>query len=305
LVFRRLSATEYILKFRRLMVQSFGLQSRQRSRHRPKPLSLVIFRAFLLASISFGSSSSITVASVSAPPQKLRATIPEMASCQQLVTVTTTNWEDVNATVRLYERNAGAGANWRRVGSPFPAVIGQRGLAWGIGLHGSSQPGEPRKREGDKKAPAGVFRFGDVFGTAHPEQVRFLRLPYRQLTPSTEAIDDPRSKYYNQVVDRTTITHPDWSSSESMLQVGGRYRLGVIIQHNAEAYPGLGSCIFFHVWDPHYSGTTGCTSAAYSQLVRVLRWLDPQKKPLIVQLPASEYERLKQRWGLPSVSARQ
>jgi D-alanyl-D-alanine dipeptidase len=246
-----------------------------------------------------------TVGALAAPPLTLRATIPEMASCEQLVTVTTTNWEDVNATVRLYERNAGAGANWRRVGNPFSAVIGQRGLAWGIGLHGRSEPGEPRKREGDKKAPAGVFRFGDVFGTAHPEQVRFLRLPYRQVTPSTEAIDDPRSKYYNQVVDRATITHPDWASSESMLQVGGRYRLGVIIRHNAEAYPGLGSCIFFHVWDPHYSGTTGCTAAAYSQLVRVLRWLDPQKKPLIVQLPASEYERLKQRWGLPSVSARQ
>jgi D-alanyl-D-alanine dipeptidase len=287
------------------MVQSFGSQSRQRSRGHPKPLSLVTFRAFLLASISFGSSGSITVASVSAPPQKLMATIPEMASCQQLVTVTTTNWEDVNAIVRLYERNSGAEANWRRVGNPFPAMVGQRGLAWGIGLHGSGDAGGPRKREGDKKAPAGVFRFGDVFGTAHPEQVRFLRLPYRQVTPSTEAIDDPRSKYYNQVVDRTTITHPDWASSESMLQVGGRYRLGVIIQHNAEAYPGLGSCIFFHVWDTNYSGTTGCTAAAYSQLVRVLRWLDPQKKPLIVQLPASEYERLKQRWRLPSVSARQ
>jgi D-alanyl-D-alanine dipeptidase len=242
-------------------------------------------------------------ASVAAPPLKLRATIPEMASCQQLVTVTTTNWEDVNATVRLFERSTGA--NWRRSGNLFPAVIGQRGLAWGIGLHGSGEPGEPSKREGDKKTPAGVFRFGDVLGTARPEQVRFLSLPYRQVTPATEAIDDPRSKYYNQVVDRTTITHPDWASSESILRVGGRYRLGVIIRHNAEAYPGFGSCIFFHVWDPHDSGTTGCTAAAYNHLVALLRWLDPRKQPLIVQLPSTEYERLKLRWDLPSVSARQ
>jgi D-alanyl-D-alanine dipeptidase len=240
-----------------------------------------------------------TVGSLAAPPLKLRVTIREMASCQQLVTVTTTNWEDVNATVRLFERSAGLGSNWRRSGNPFPAVIGQRGLAWGIGLHGSGEPGEPLKREGDKKAPAGVFRFGDAFGTARPEQVRFLRLPYRQITPSTEAIDDPRSKYYNQVVDRTTITHPDWASSESMLRVGGRYRLGVIIRHNAEAYPGFGSSIFFHVWDPHFAGTTGCTATSYDHLVHLLGWLHPRKNPLIVQLPMDEYLRLKPQWGLP------
>jgi D-alanyl-D-alanine dipeptidase len=236
-----------------------------------------------------------TVGSVAAPLLKLGATIPEMASCRQLVTVTTANWGDVNATVRLFERSTGA--NWRRSGNPFPAVIGQSGLAWGIGLHGSGEPGEPSKREGDNKAPAGVFRFGDAFGTARPDQVRFLS--YRQVTPATEAIDDPRSKYYNQVVDRTTIPHPDWASSESMLQVGDRYRLGVIIRHNAEAYPGLGSCIFFHVWDPHFAGTTGCTAASYDHLVHLLGWLDPRKNPLIVQLPSTKYERLKLRWGLP------
>jgi hypothetical protein len=31
----------------------------------------------------------------------------------------------------------------------------------------------------------------------------------------------------------------------------------------------------------------------------LLRWLDPKKNPLLVQLPAGEYEQLKQPWGLP------
>jgi zinc D-Ala-D-Ala dipeptidase len=237
-------------------------------------------------------------ASLASQPAKFKTAIPELFTCEQLVTVTTKSWDDVNATVRRYERTAGD-ETWRQVGNPFPAVIGQHGLAWGIGLHGAGKPGEPEKREGDKKTPAGVFRFGDVFGTALPEQVSFLRLSYRQVTPTTEAIDDPKSKYYNQVVDRRSVTHPDWTSSESMLQVGGRYRLGVIVRHNTAAYPGYGSCIFFHVWDPRYPATTGCTATSYDQLVRLLRWLDPKKSPLIIQLPAGEYERLKQRWGLP------
>jgi D-alanyl-D-alanine dipeptidase len=31
----------------------------------------------------------------------------------------------------------------------------------------------------------------------------------------------------------------------------------------------------------------------------VLGWLDPAKKPLLVQLPESEYQRLKKKWKLP------
>jgi L,D-peptidoglycan transpeptidase YkuD (ErfK/YbiS/YcfS/YnhG family) len=247
----------------------------------------------------------IAIAAAIHPSLRLAAAIPEIISCKQLVTVTTKSWGDVSAIVRLYERSASGESDWRRLGHPFPAAIGQRGLAWGIGLHGTGRTGEPAKREGDRKAPAGVFRFGAVFGTAAPKQVRFLRLPYRQVTSTTEAIDDPRSKYYNQIVERSKIAYPDWVSSESMLQVGGRYRLGVVIEHNIQAVPGFGSCIFLHVWDPRYSGTSGCIATDFRHLVQVLRWLDPEKRPLIVQLPVAEYERLRQRWGLPRLALRE
>jgi zinc D-Ala-D-Ala dipeptidase len=228
-----------------------------------------------------------------------KTAIRELITCEQLVTVTTKSWDDIRATVHLYERTPSDGSAWRQFGNPFPAVIGQNGLAWGIGLHGYGKPGEPEKREGDKKTPAGVFRFGEVFGTARPEQVSFLRLSYRQVTPTTEAVDDPKSKYYNQVVDRRSVTHPDWTSFESMLRVGDRYRLGVFVRHNTAAYPGFGSCIFFHVWEPKHPETTGCTATSYDHLIRLLRWLDPKKDPLIVQLPEDEYGNLKQPWGLP------
>jgi D-alanyl-D-alanine dipeptidase len=111
-------------------------------------------------------------------------------------------------------------------------VIGKQGFGWGIGLHGTGEPGAPVKKEGDQKSPAGVFKLYSLFGTASPTQVSFLRFPYEQVGPSTEAIDDPRSRYYNRIVDRTGVKYRDWTTSESMLAVADRYRFGVMLEHN-------------------------------------------------------------------------
>jgi L,D-peptidoglycan transpeptidase YkuD (ErfK/YbiS/YcfS/YnhG family) len=240
-----------------------------------------------------------SVMSAAVPAPKLNSSVPALNSCLQLILVTASDWETPNATVRLYERSTGGTTPWIEVRRPFPAIIGQRGFAWGIGLHGTGAPGEPRKREGDLKSPAGIFRIKSVFGIADSEQAAFLRLPYRQVTSSTEAIDDPNSKYYNQIVDRRSILNPDWSSSESMLRVGGRYRFGIMIEHNPAAIPGQGSCIFLHVWDKRYTATVGCTAVRLNDLTTILHWADGKANPLIVQLPVAEYLRLQSRWGLP------
>jgi L,D-peptidoglycan transpeptidase YkuD (ErfK/YbiS/YcfS/YnhG family) len=232
-------------------------------------------------------------------PFGLGRSIPEMRACRQLIVVTTAGWSDVNASVQLLERKQSGGTQWRKVGAAFPAVVGKRGLAWGIGLHGTGEPGTPSKKEGDQKSPAGVFRLYAVFGTATAEQVHYLRFPYQQVDAAAEAVDDPRSRYYNRVIDRAVIEQPDWSSSESMLAVPSQYRLGVMIEHNWSQIPGLGSCIFLHVWNSNRTGTAGCTAMSLADLKRLLHWLDTQENPLIIQLPLAEYACLKESWGLP------
>jgi L,D-peptidoglycan transpeptidase YkuD (ErfK/YbiS/YcfS/YnhG family) len=134
------------------------------------------------------------------PPLQLRASIPEISKCRQLIVVTTENWNATSATIRLFERTQGGRTSWQIVGKPFSGVIGRREFAWGIGLHGTGEAGAPRKREGDDTSPAGVFRLCSVFGLANPTQVLFLRLPYQQITTTTEAIDDPQSRYYNRIL---------------------------------------------------------------------------------------------------------
>jgi hypothetical protein len=37
-----------------------------------------------------------------------------------------------------------------------------------------------------------------------------------------------------------------------------------------------------------------------NQLETLLTWLDPTRKPLLVQLPELAYARLAHRWGLPA-----
>jgi zinc D-Ala-D-Ala dipeptidase len=262
-----------------------------RTRHLPRVLVIgVLFWSFSYVN---------TIGSALAVSLGLRSAIPEISTCRQLILVTTASWADVSATVRLYQRDVRGKVSWRKVGQPFQAVVGRRGLGWGIGLHGTGEVGAPRKREGDRKAPAGVFRLSTVFGIASPGQVSFLRLPYQQVTAMTVAVDDPGSRYYNRIVDQSAVSQPDWSSAESMLQVGDRYRFGVMIEHNRQPFPGYGSCIFLHIWSRDHSGTAGCTAVDQADLKRLLRWLDVEKNPLIVQLPVPEYLRLKQDWGLP------
>jgi D-alanyl-D-alanine dipeptidase len=100
-------------------------------------------------------------------------------------------------------------------------------------------------------------------------------------------------------VDRTTVS-PDWNSSEHMLRSDDLYRWGVVVDHNADPpRPGAGSCIFLHIWRGPGQPTVGCTAMPQENLESVLGWLDPAKKPLLVQLPESEYQRLKRKWKLP------
>lgn len=228
-----------------------------------------------------------------------------LARSRQLVLVTTRDWDAVGGVLRRFERRGARGA-WAQVGAEVPVVVGRTGLAWGVGLvepAGAAAAG-PRKREGDGKAPAGVFRLGPAFGFASAREASaLLRLPYKPLTPSTECVDDAASRHYNLVLERSALKVADWNSSERMREVEG-YRWGLVVAHNAAPpAPGLGSCIFLHVWAGPAKGTAGCTAMEQTNLEVLLGWLDPAKRPLLVQLPEGEYARLRGAWLLPPPEA--
>lgn len=216
----------------------------------------------------------------------------------QAVVVTTSGWASPRATVRRYERRA-PGEAWRAVGEPVPAMVGRNGMAWGTGLHVIPSGSGPSKTEGDGKAPAGVFRLDYAFGYAPREEMAGLKMPYRQSIESSQCVDDVRSRHYNTVLDTRNAT-VDWFSHERMRRDDELYALGVFVRHNSDpVVAGRGSCIFLHAWQAPDVATSGCTALERFRLDEVVRWLDPAASPVLVQMPAAEYDRLRTPWDLP------
>ena len=255
----------------------------------------------LLCLLSLAGGCAVVHAQAAAPDALARST--------QMIVVTTSDWNAIEGRLQRYER-ADTQQAWHPVGAPIPDVVGHNGMGWGIGVTptddaGIRLPADPVKREGDGKSPAGIFSLGSAFGDA-AQPLPGLKLPYLTLTPSIECVDDAASKFYNRIVDRSTLA-PDWNSSEHMRDVGEAYRWGIVIDHNGTVVapgrpaprPGGGSCVFLHIWHRPDQGTAGCTAMSDSDLVTLTTWLDPARRPLLVQLPQPAYDRLADRWKLP------
>lgn len=224
------------------------------------------------------------------------------ANAQQLVLVTSNDWNATGGELRRFERS---NAGWQQIGDAVPVLLGRSGSAWGIGLNATRGDG-PIKQEGDGRAPAGVFAIGTAFGYASSAQTG---LGYKAMGANDWCIDVPESAYYNRIIDRSVVKAPFLDkSSEPMrrdLHADGdqRYREGFVIEHNAggAARQG-GSCIFAHLWKDPQTTTAGCTAMAPASMDALLAWLDARRNPVFVLLPKAQYVALRHQWKLPEAS---
>jgi D-alanyl-D-alanine dipeptidase len=226
----------------------------------------------------------------------LLAASPVPVESRQLVLSLSESWDAPASMVRWYER-ASTREPWTPVGDSITASLGRKGLGWGRGLHSGGGQG-PTKREGDGKSPAGVFdlRLATGYAEAAPPGTR---LRYRMATPTLRCVDDSGSAYYNQLVDEAEVKK-DWSSAEDMRRPDELYRLVVWVGHNdAPAKAQGGSCIFLHLRAKASATTAGCTAFDTEPMEALLEWLDPSKRPVLVQLPLPSYRALGESWALP------
>ena len=208
------------------------------------------------------------------------------AQTKQLLVVTTENWSTPTGTLQRYEQQD---RNWQEVGEAIDIKLGRNGLGWGIGLHEIPVDAKILKKEGDGKAPAGIFKLKQAFGYA-PFKIRY---PYEVYTETDHCVDDVNSKYYNKIVDSRNIDR-DYKSYEHMKFSKDYYKYGIVVDHNGiekgeSAKKGAGSCIFMHIKSVP---TAGCTVMSESKIKEVLRWLDPEGAPLLLQGTTEVVERL-------------
>jgi len=215
---------------------------------------------------------------------------------KKLIVVTTPDWNAIEGTLTRYERR---GMAWIKLGKPIPVVVGRAGMAWDPALTRQS-PGRypgPIKHEGDGRSPAGIFKLNaGTFGFA--DKLPGSRL-YIALTPAIECVDDPNSRYYASIVDRTTIDRVDWKSSEKMSSIP-QYRWGIVVNYNTDPpVRGDGSCIFLHQWSGPTSGTVGCTAMSPRNIEDLVHWVSGEVGAVLVELPRPEYQHLRVHWQLP------
>ena len=219
---------------------------------------------------------------------------------QQLILVLTDNWQADHGLLYTFKKSHNT---WQLIKHDIPVSVGKNGLAWGIGLH------EKRlgryKKEGDGRAPAGIFTLGSAFGYLTSLNTH---LTYQQMTKSDYCVDVSHSPYYNQIVNAKKVGKSVIAgSTEPMrrdihLNGDNLYKKGLVINHNLANKSGQGSCIFMHIWRKKGAPTAGCTAMAEDKLTSILAWIDKCKQPLYIALPIKEYIAKQQQWSLPKIS---
>lgn len=220
----------------------------------------------------YASASYLTTKKPAAPkpapaPTNLASGLKTVGSNKQLILVTANGSNTSYAQIHTYERNSKG--QWVQVLSTT-GYIGRYGFATASQMS-----------EGGQRSPIGKYSIGTAFGRySNPG----TKMSYRKITSDDVWVDDSKSKLYNTWQSKRK-TSGQWKSAENMNITA--YNYGFVINYNTARTPYKGSAIFFHVSTGTYHYTLGCTATSQTNVVKILKWLDPKKNPVIIQTPVS------------------
>lgn len=204
-------------------------------------------------------------------------------SSQQIVLVVAQDMNSSQAKLECYEGD-------KKVFSTIPVNLGKNGLGWGVESDVfTKNPADPLKYEGDKKAPAGIFRLSNIFGY---NQNSDYNVPYLYTAKNLICVDDTHSNFYNQII----MAHGDEKSFEYMKHKDMQYKLGIVVDYNKKALRGRGSCIFMHIERAPNTPTVGCTSMSEENIQKIAKWLDKNKNPILIQIPKKSAKKVLERY---------
>jgi L,D-peptidoglycan transpeptidase YkuD (ErfK/YbiS/YcfS/YnhG family) len=182
----------------------------------------------------------------------------------RLIIVTVPTMDATGAKMRTFARKSPS-ASWTPQGTAETAVVGAQGIAWGHPYASYAKRGEPIKKEGDQRSPAGLYRLGATFGFAKDDQKGHL-----QLRPGAQfCVHDPKSPLYGRIV----------SKDKAGAKTGGEdmgtfalYKRGIVVDYAPRRQAKAGSCIFVHIWGGEGVGTAGCVALPVERVAHLQEW---------------------------------
>jgi L,D-peptidoglycan transpeptidase YkuD (ErfK/YbiS/YcfS/YnhG family) len=213
-----------------------------------------------------------TAPPVGGGPPGVAGSLASTQGATQLITVVSDGYSSTYATLTAWARQ---GTCWVAVLGPYTARLGANGFS-------------DDKHEGDLTTPTGAYSIGStLFGNAPNPGTQY---PYQQLVCGDWWDETPGSPTYNtfQYVPCGT-TPPFGGGSEALWTETVAYSSLAVIDYNTDpVVPGAGSAVFLHA--TLGGASTGCVTIPVTDLHRVLDWLDPADRALIVLGPSSEVD---------------
>ena len=224
-----------------------------------------------------------------APPY-VPSNLAHVGQSDQVIVVTSPSWDSPRGTLRAYERSA---TGWRRVVSATPADLGWSGMA-----------GASARRQNTGRTPAGTFAIPSAFGRL-PDPGSDL--PYLQIDRDDAWPYSPDHPWTYNVLQTAPYRWTSYGDNVEVLWRHGRqYRYAAVLDYNlpkdihtgasgvryatTPADTSKGGGIFLHVTDG--TPTAGCIAVAEPAMQRLLRWLDPEKHPLLVAGPIGAIDQM-------------
>ncbi|MDP4087714.1 MAG: L,D-transpeptidase family protein, partial [Bacillota bacterium] len=165
----------------------------------------------------------------------------------------------------VYEKE---NAKWSKKWT-FDSVVGRKGM-------------NVNKREGDMTTPMGIYDFLFQFGSAPNPGVK---MEYRQTSPGDLWTSSPNNEdEYNTWIHYDGQDPASRFYSYENLYTTSLYKYAAALDYNYGngKVIGKGSAIFMHISPYTGKGTSGCIGLPEGDLLKVLKWMDPDKKPRIV-----------------------
>lgn len=201
---------------------------------------------------------------VQVPVSKLKAG----AYSQQLIVITNKSITSYRAACNVYEKVDG---QWKYVWKNLNAVTGINGMSY-------------NRHEGDKTSLAGIFTITQAFGiAANPG----TKMPYRVVREDDWWAGDSLDPATYNTWQKAPSTGWRESESEHLIDIP-LYKYAMAIDFNTARIPYKGAGIFFHIAPYSGGGTLGCIGVKESDLVRIMKWIDPKKNPKIIICPEAD-----------------